>query len=158
MSTTTNIRFFRAPPCLRWLAGSLLVIALIAPVVWSDDRSGSGLSAPWVAPPRLARKQNPLSINAATVAQGKELFTQACQPCHGPTGRGDGPAAATLERNGKPIRPGNLSDAKLWEQTDGTLFWKIGEGNSPMPAFQETYTEEQRWKIVIFLRTLAPKR
>ena len=109
----------------------------------------------WTAPARAARKENPVPAEAKSIAKGKELFVMACLPCHGDTGKGDGPAAGTLERNGVPIRPGNLSDPKMREHTDGALFWKISEGNSPMPTFQEALSEEQRWQIVNYVRTLA---
>ncbi len=33
-------------------------------------------------------------------AKGKDLYTKDCAACHGPTGKGDGPAAAAL--NPKP--------------------------------------------------------
>jgi len=114
-------------------------------------------SEPWIAPARAARKQNPIPADGKSIAQGKELFTAGCLPCHGPAGKGDGPAAVGLERNGAPVRPGNLSSSKLWEQSDGALFWKISEGKSPMPSFQETWSDEQRWQIVNYVRTLAPK-
>ena len=106
---------------------------------------------PWVAPARAAAKPNPLPTGPAVLTQGRQLFELGCLPCHGPSGRGDGPAAASLER-----KPGDLTAAKMWEQTDGTLFWKIGEGRTPMPTFAEVFTEEQRWQIVNFIRTLAP--
>jgi mono/diheme cytochrome c family protein len=106
----------------------------------------------WSAPARAARKENPTPADDNSRARGKELFTVGCLPCHGPSGRGDGPAAASLER-----KPGNLSDPKMWEQTDGAIFWKISEGNAPMPAFQEAFSEAQRWDIVNYVRTLAPK-
>ena len=112
---------------------------------------------PWTAPPRAARKENPAGTSATSLTQGKELYVAACLPCHGTAGKGDGVAAATLERNGTPVRPGNLSDPKLWQQSDGTIFWKISEGRTPMPAFQEALSEEQRWQIVTYVRTLAPK-
>lgn len=115
-----------------------------------------GTTEPWVAPDRAARKENPVSADAASLAKGKELFVMGCVPCHGATGKGDGSAAAGLERNGVRIHPGNLSDPKMWQQTDGAIFWKISEGKSPMPSWQ-TLTEEQRWLIVNYVRTLAPK-
>jgi len=115
------------------------------------------LPAVWTAPARAARKSNPFPVDQKSLAEGKELFTAACLPCHGASGRGDGPAASTLERNGVRVRPGNLSDPKIWQQADGAIFWKISEGNSPMPAFQESYSEEQRWQIVSYVRTLAPR-
>src|SRR5690348_14149945 len=71
---------------------------------------------PWVVPPRAARKENPVPADSKSIAQGKELFTVGCVPCHGPTGRGDGPAAPSL----LPLKPGNLTNPKLWEQSDGT--------------------------------------
>ncbi len=112
---------------------------------------------PWIAPGRAARKENPVVTDPKSLTAGKELYTAGCLPCHGAAGKGDGAAAAILERNGIPIRPGNLSDPKLWQQSDGTIFWKISEGKNPMPAFQESFTEEQRWQIVTYVRTLAPK-
>ena len=122
------------------------------------DKAPPPAKEPWVAPARAVRKANPIPAEAKSVAQGRELFTAGCFPCHGPAGKGDGPAAATLENDGKPVLPGNLSDPKLWQQSDGALFWKISEGKSPMPAFQESFSEEQRWQIVNYMRTLAPKQ
>jgi mono/diheme cytochrome c family protein len=55
------------------------------------------------------------------------------------------------------VRPGDLSDSKRWEDTDGALFWKLTEGRTPMPAWGETLTEEQRWIIINYVRTLSPK-
>jgi len=145
-----------SPFSVRSLFAAALVVVLFPTVSLMAEDSKIG-AEPWVAPARAARKANPMTSDAPTLAAGKELFTQACLPCHGTQGKGDGPAAATLERNGKPIKPGNLSNPKLWEQTDGTIFWKVSEGRSPMPAFQESFSEEQRWKIVTYVRTLAPR-
>ena len=80
-----------------------------------------------------------------------------CVPCHGASGAGDGPVGATLERNGVSIHPGNLTDPKLRQQTDGALFWKITQGNSPMPSWAETLSEEQCWAIINYIRTLPPQ-
>ena len=155
---TVNVSPLRKPRITHALsfAGSLiaLVLGLLAGLAQNAPKTEVDS---WTAPARAARKQNPIPADATSLAQGRELFVAGCLPCHGPSGKGDGPAAATLERNGVPIRPGNLSNAKLWEQTDGALFWKMSEGRSPMPAFQETFSETQRWQIVNYVRTLAPK-
>ena len=137
---------------------SAVALAILGSVVvlgWAAE-SPRDPALEWVAPARAARKANPVTADARTIAAGKELFVAACLPCHGQFGKGDGPAAATLEREGKPIRPGNLSSPKLWEQTDGTIFWKMSEGRTPMPSF-ESFPEELRWQIVDYVRTLAPK-
>ena len=118
----------------------------------------NGASQVWVAPSRAARKSNPITADTPSIAKGKDLYVAACFPCHGPGGKGDGPVAGTLERNGVRVRPGNLSDPKLWQQSDGAIFWKISEGRNPMPSFQEALSEEQRWEVVNYVRTLAPKQ
>jgi len=157
-STEIGSRF--SPKRSRRRVGAVLALTLAASAlgVMSSRAQGAatGPGEVWTAPPRAARKQNPIPADPKSIAQGKELFTGSCLPCHGPAGKGDGPVAGTLERNGVPVRPGNLSDPKLWEQSDGAIFWKISEGRSPMPSFQESYTEEQRWLIVDYVRTLAP--
>jgi mono/diheme cytochrome c family protein len=108
-------------------------------------------------PARAARKPNPVTADAKSIDRGKQLYMMGCLPCHGPAGKGDGPVAGTLERNGVSVRPGNLADPKLWQESDGALFWKITEGNSPMPSWGQALTEEQRWDLVNYVRTLAPK-
>jgi mono/diheme cytochrome c family protein len=40
-------------------------------------------------------------------------------------------------------------------QSDGELFYKISEGRRPMPEFKTKLTEEQRWQLVLFTRSLA---
>lgn len=43
------------------------------------------------------------------------------------------------------------------QQSDGTLFWKITNGNPShgMPSFSKLPTLE-RWQLVLFIRTLKP--
>ena len=106
----------------------------------------------WMAPERAARKKNPLPADDVSVAAGKAVYERECLSCHGSTGRGDGPAARALVKD-----PGNLSSPKLWEQTDGALFWKITVGKAPMPTEENRITEEQRWQVVNYVRTLAPR-
>ena len=138
------------------LGGIILFCEASADFTTAQAQEGSTNSV-WVAPTRAARKENPVPADEKSMAQGKGLYVAGCMPCHGATGRGDGPAAATLERNGVHVHPGNLSDPKIWEQTDGAIFWKLTEGKTPMPAWRETLSEEQRWSVINYIRILAPK-
>ncbi|MBI3851196.1 MAG: cytochrome c [Verrucomicrobia bacterium] len=135
---------------------AIVVASLVLTTASAQDALKTATNT-WTAPARAARKVNPIPANEQTVAQGKQLFIAACLACHGPAGKGDGPAAVSLERNGVKIRPGNLSDPRMRQQPDGAIFWKISEGNSPMPTFGEALTEEQRWLVVTYVRTLAPQ-
>lgn len=96
----------------------------------------------WVAPPRAASQRNPLAGKTGAAAGGKKLFLRHCAECHGQDGSGLKHAA-------------DLRLALVQRQTDGTLFWKISNGNLAhgMPSFSNL-PETQRWQIVLFLRTL----
>ena len=45
----------------------------------------------------------------------------------------------------------------MWQETDGELFWKISEGKTPMPGFGKEFSETDRWLLVNYIRTLAPR-
>jgi mono/diheme cytochrome c family protein len=113
--------------------------------------SNNGNDEEWKAPDRASRRKNPLPADENSVAVGKTVYTKECFSCHGAAGKGDGPAAKALTKS-----PGNLSDPKMWEQTDGALFWKITTGRAPMPYYEKLLTEEQRWNVINYIRTLAP--
>lgn len=102
----------------------------------------------WAAPARAAAKKNPIPADAASIGRGKAVYTAECFTCHGPSGKGDGPQAAQLEKN-----PGNLT--KLQGQSPGALFWKVSEGKKPMPTFSTKLSEQQRWDVVNYIQTLG---
>ena len=137
--------------------GSIILLGEGSPGFTTAQAQEASTNTVWAAPARAARKENPVPADEKSMAQGKGLYVAGCMPCHGATGRGDGPAAATLERNGVHVHPGNLADPKMWQQTDGAIFWKLTEGMTPMPAWRETLSEEQRWSVINYIRTLAPK-
>ena len=108
----------------------------------------------WKAPARAAKKQNPVPLDANSVAQGKAVYIRECLSCHGNSGRGDGPQAKDLEKS-----PGNLTNAEMMNpHTDGDLFWKITEGNKPMPSYKKTLSDDERWQVVHYIRGLASKK
>jgi mono/diheme cytochrome c family protein len=100
---------------------------------------------------------NPFDGDADALEAGGELFAVSCASCHGDEGMGDGPAAAALD----PM-PASLADSSMMsELSDAYIFWRITEGgieepfSSAMPPWGETFTEEQRWQLVSFIRSLA---
>ena len=105
----------------------------------------------WKVPARAAGRANPVPADEKSLAAGKKLYVKECSDCHGGKGRGDGAGARDLE-----VKVPDLADPKLWKQTDGALFFKITEGREPMPSTEEL-SEEQRWHLVNYVRTFAPK-
>jgi mono/diheme cytochrome c family protein len=97
---------------------------------------------------------NPIQPDASSVAAGKAIYRTTCVPCHGVSGKGDGPVGLTL----KP-RPADLTKHTMpGVHTDGQLFQWISKGypNSAMPAFGKYLSDTDRWNLVNYIRTLAP--
>lgn len=107
----------------------------------------------WVAPASANNLKNPYAENATIIPDAKALYNTYCSPCHGTKGKGDGPAAVALT-----IKPADHTSSALQSETDGSLFWKISEGRKPMPQFKGSLTDNQRWELVTYIRTLAAKK
>jgi mono/diheme cytochrome c family protein len=109
-------------------------------------------SSDWKAPPTAANRPNPVAGNANATALGQKLYVANCMSCHGPSGKGDGPGGAALEK-----KPADLGARIRAGETDGALFWKITEGRSPMVSGGGSITETQRWELVNYIKTFAGK-
>jgi mono/diheme cytochrome c family protein len=90
--------------------------------------------------------------HADPVSEGQSLYVAKCQACHGPEGRGDGPAARAL-----PKPPRDFTSADFWvNQTDAKLRSTISQGKpgSAMRGF--TMTEPQLSSLVAYLQSMKP--
>lgn len=105
-------------------------------------------------PPEYSGYTNPVEGNPEAISAGKEIFRINCVMCHGESGAGDGPTAASL--NPKPASLANAQE-KL---SDAYLFWRISEGgllppfSSAMPPWKTVLGSEKIWEVIAFLRTL----
>lgn len=61
--------------------------------------------------PRVVSAQTAAAVPEAAKKEAQELFANRCTPCHGPNGRGDGPASAGLTPP-----PRNFSDPE-WQKS-----------------------------------------
>jgi mono/diheme cytochrome c family protein len=129
-----------------FLAGAACLTLLVASATAQD-------AAKWTVPASASQKTNPVAGKASAIAEGKKLFVATCVACHGNTGKGDGPAAAALTP-----KPANFADSRVRQESDGALFWKLSEGHGPMPPWKQAFTETQRWDLVSFIRTIAPRK
>lgn len=104
----------------------------------------------WTAPASAARKTNPIAADATSLAVGLKLYEEHCAACHGVKGHADGPAAQDLDP-----QPRDFAAPMIAQHSDGELFWKITEGNAPMPGYGDLLTSEQRWHVVNYVRSLT---
>lgn len=101
------------------------------------------------------------ALSAESVERGKTQYAElGCAGCHGETGRTDGTTAPTLKDDaGHSIRPADLSRA--WTFRGGAkredIFRSITTGlnGTPMPAFGEALSVEQRWDLTDYIYSLG---
>lgn len=94
--------------------------------------------------------QDPFSPNDARALQrGSLVFANFCQACHGPAGRGDGPVA----QRGFPAPP-SLAAERAVKMKDGQMFHILTYGQGNMPSYASQLSREDRWKVIVFVRSL----
>ncbi|MFQ5431497.1 MAG: c-type cytochrome [Nitrospinota bacterium] len=96
-------------------------------------------------------------------AEGKKMFLDKCEKCHGKEGRGSGPSAFGLTDDWQDrIWPRNLT--KGWLYRGGNrpedIFRNVSTGitGTPMPAFGENLKPEEIWKIVGFVDSIVERK
>lgn len=106
-------------------------------------------------PADYAGLRNPLPADDASIARGAEIFATHCVTCHGESGMGDGPTAASLDPAPAPIaRTSQMMG-------DDYQFWRISEGgamepfNSSMIAWKGILNEQQRWDVINYIQALG---
>lgn len=103
----------------------------------------------WPVPEAAKNKPNPVKADAASIADGKSLYTTHCKSCHGTKGKGDGPKASQLD-----TESGDFTLASFQSQTDGSLFYKTSEGRKDMPSFKKKIPDaNDLWAVVNYMRT-----
>jgi cytochrome c oxidase cbb3-type subunit 2 len=90
-----------------------------------------------------------------SVDRGRKLFTVVgCDKCHGTGGRGDGPSASELQDAwGDKILPFDFTSGALKGGTGPKDIYRTfvtGLDGTPMPSYEESLSEEQRWDIVSY--------
>lgn len=108
------------------------------------------------APKTLLPLKNPVEPTRENIEEGENLYhykasPTKCKVCHGPYGNGMGMMAA-----GEGPMPTNFTCKETMDQiTDGQMFWVIKNGtpDSDMPPYQLFLSDEQIWKIILYIRT-----
>jgi mono/diheme cytochrome c family protein len=112
----------------------------------------------WELPKDADKTTNPVPSTPESIAKGKELYMDRtkgnCVFCHGDTGTGNEANMPRLRR-----KPADLTNKeRMSAMSDGELFWKISKGiTGIMPAGEKRMTEEERWNVVNYIKTLSNK-
>jgi mono/diheme cytochrome c family protein len=107
--------------------------------------------APWIVPAYEKQRKNPIAPSEAVLQAARAIYLDKCANCHGETGKGDGADAMMYDPG-----PADFTDAKHMNSlTDGEIFYQISAGRKPMPAFWKRLSEQQRWQLVLLVRSFS---
>ena len=97
-----------------------------------------------------ATGRNPIPPSSESVRIGLALYQTHCLLCHGETGLGDGPSAATMN----PPPADLVVHVPL--HPDRALFDFVRDGipGTAMPALGDTLSDEEIWHIINYIQTL----
>lgn len=121
-----------------------------------------GSALPHLASMDLAAQDaltNPVAPALGSLKNGEVLYQRYCATCHGATGLGDGPVAASSPFAPKATGPfpgvlplgGPFGVAKLY--SEGHIYTTISLGRGRMPNYNRIPAEE-RWDVVNYLREM----
>lgn len=99
---------------------------------------------------------NPVPLTGEALLRGRNRYDIFCIVCHGPRGQADGSATGTNPVTGVPRFPAppSLHTEQAQGYADGTIYHIITMGTGKMPGYSDKLTEEDRWKVIHYVRAL----
>ena len=91
--------------------------------------------------------KNPIVFTDEVLNDGKELFGMFCVHCHGDKGQGDG---TLVQRDKFPPIPTKFAPGLAI--SEGKMFHTITYGKGLMGAHASQLNQEERWKLVHYIR------
>jgi len=98
-------------------------------------------------------------VRAADMAAAKQNYDDACVKCHGATGNGNGPGAASLHK-----QPRDFTDCAVMSKlSDDTMFNVIKNGGAPagldkeMAPFGDSFEDGEIHDLVAYVCTFCKK-
>lgn len=90
-----------------------------------------------------------LAAAAADLQQGKALYKDRCEICHGAGGQGDGPTGRVL-----PAKPADYTNPAFWKgHSDAELMDVIRKGKGLMPKWEGGLSESEIQNVFAYIKS-----
>jgi mono/diheme cytochrome c family protein len=133
-----------------------LVLALFTTAAFVGVMSGGTQLSAQQPSPDYDPSQVTIPLVPPLASAGRSSYAANCAPCHGDTGNGDGPTAASL-----PGPPTVFADpVVMWERSPAELFHttKYGRMEQMMPPWGNRLGDGEIWNTVAFAWSLHTSR
>ena len=140
------MRFFCSPRRISLLTILLIGALFLLPGLLLADNTAAPTGQQPSPPFDLAQVAAPKTPPSAR--SGRGLFAENCAPCHGETGKGDGPTAASLPSPATQFADPNA----VWERSPAELFHtaKFGRIEKLMPPWGNQLSDGQIWNAIAY--------
>lgn len=147
---SSRARHFAVLPLAAILVTGLAALAAAQGTMGGGQRMGPGGMGGMLM-------ESPIEPTKESLQRGGELFATHCAACHGPEGRGDGPAA-------QGMRPPPANLYRVAGDWPDRAFYMVLAGIRPhlqrrapavarqMPNFAQVLSQEERWHIVNYIQ------
>ncbi len=117
------------------------------------ETRGDQLSLAISPPPKEIFSRKETLIAAAK--RGLPIYQRNCRMCHGDGGKGDGPSTEEMvDSDDYPIKPADLTKNTIKSGPTAKDIFKaitLGIEGAPMPTYQQTLTEAERWDLTAYV-------
>jgi mono/diheme cytochrome c family protein len=103
----------------------------------------------WVVPAEKSASLSPFAFSDSTRKAGGDLYNLNCKSCHGDPGKNNAVKLVPM--------PPDPASAQLQGNSDGAMFHKVAEGRGLMPAFKNTLSASDLWRVISFIRGFNEK-
>ncbi len=103
----------------------------------------------WVVPSENEVKKSSFVFDDASRKAGADIYNTSCKSCHGEPGKSN---AIHLVPP-----PPDMASARMQNNSDGSLQYKITTGRGPMPSFKNTLSGTDVWRVISYIRGFNDK-
>lgn len=105
----------------------------------------SGQTGEWVVPADKKSKLSKYEFTDSIRKHGREIYENNCAVCHGTPGLGN------FQKLTPP--PPDPVSAKMQQNSDGDLLYKITEGRGQMSSFKDILATDDIWAVIAYIRS-----
>ncbi|MCB0515407.1 MAG: OmpA family protein [Chitinophagales bacterium] len=92
--------------------------------------------------------------DAATLEEGKRLYTIYCAVCHGDSGAGDGSISANGPKEGPFGGIINYFSGAYLQLEEGKMYHTLQYGKNNMGSYAAQLSADERWKVVAYVKKM----